>query len=260
MLHRDRDQHRPDRRRDAVRDARTDRGGRLDHLDGDAAQPRRHHPQGHPAGRTGDHREGRRRDSARGRSGRHRRRATDAAPWIMPTRCPVCGSELRQGRRRSGVAVREQLVPVEAAARPRALRVARRDEHRRHGRVAVSRCCASTTWSTATPTSTGSTPRRSKRCRGWARSPRPRCWAQIEKSKANDVWRLLYGLGIRHVGERGAQVLADHFGSVEAIESGDDRRARTGAGDRSGAGGVGAVVLRRAAQSRVDRRRFAPPA
>ena len=44
---------------------------------------------------------------------------------------------------------------------------------------------------------------------------------EIEKSKANDVWRLLYGLGIRHVGERGAQVLADHFGSIE-----DDRSAR----------------------------------
>jgi DNA ligase (NAD+) len=43
-------------------------------------------------------------------------------------------------------------------------------------------------------------------------------FGQIEKSKSNDVWRLLYALGIRHVGERGAQVLADHFGSVDAIE------------------------------------------
>jgi DNA ligase (NAD+) len=42
---------------------------------------------------------------------------------------------------------------------------------------------------------------------------------EIEKSKSNDVWRLLYALGIRHVGERGAQVLADHFGSIEAIEN-----------------------------------------
>jgi DNA ligase (NAD+) len=41
--------------------------------------------------------------------------------------------------------------------------------------------------------------------------------AEIEKSKRNEVWRLLYGLGIRHVGERGAQVLADHFGSVDAV-------------------------------------------
>jgi DNA ligase (NAD+) len=43
--------------------------------------------------------------------------------------------------------------------------------------------------------------------------------AQIEKSKSNDIWRLLYGLGIRHVGERGAQVLADYFGSIDAIEN-----------------------------------------
>jgi DNA ligase (NAD+) len=43
--------------------------------------------------------------------------------------------------------------------------------------------------------------------------------AEIEKSKGNEVWRLLYGLGIRHVGERGAQVLVDHFGSIEAIEA-----------------------------------------
>jgi DNA ligase (NAD+) len=40
---------------------------------------------------------------------------------------------------------------------------------------------------------------------------------EIQKSKSNPVWRLLYGLGIRHVGERGAQVLADHFGSVDEI-------------------------------------------
>jgi DNA ligase (NAD+) len=42
---------------------------------------------------------------------------------------------------------------------------------------------------------------------------------EIEKSKGNDVWRLLYGLGIRHVGERGAQVLADHFGTVANIQA-----------------------------------------
>jgi DNA ligase (NAD+) len=41
--------------------------------------------------------------------------------------------------------------------------------------------------------------------------------AQIARSKENDVWRLLYGLGIRHVGERAAQVLARHFGSVATI-------------------------------------------
>jgi len=42
--------------------------------------------------------------------------------------------------------------------------------------------------------------------------------SELDKSKLNDVWRLLYALGIRHVGERGAQVLADHFGSIDDIE------------------------------------------
>ena len=41
--------------------------------------------------------------------------------------------------------------------------------------------------------------------------------AEIDRSRQNDVWRLIYGLGIRHVGERVAQVLARHLGSVEAI-------------------------------------------
>jgi len=41
--------------------------------------------------------------------------------------------------------------------------------------------------------------------------------AQIDRSKANDLWRLLFGLGIRHIGERSAQVLAQAFGSIEAM-------------------------------------------
>ncbi len=41
--------------------------------------------------------------------------------------------------------------------------------------------------------------------------------AQIERSKTRDFWRLIYGLGIRHVGERGAQALAGAFGSIDAL-------------------------------------------
>jgi DNA ligase (NAD+) len=41
--------------------------------------------------------------------------------------------------------------------------------------------------------------------------------AQIEASKLRDLWHLIYGLGIRHVGERTAGILARHFGSLEAL-------------------------------------------
>jgi len=40
---------------------------------------------------------------------------------------------------------------------------------------------------------------------------------QIDRSREAGLARLLFGLGIRHVGERGAQVLAAAFGSVDAI-------------------------------------------
>jgi DNA ligase (NAD+) len=40
---------------------------------------------------------------------------------------------------------------------------------------------------------------------------------QIERSKTRELWRLVFGLGIRHVGERGAQALAGAFGSMDAL-------------------------------------------
>ncbi|MGB6431589.1 MAG: NAD-dependent DNA ligase LigA [Candidatus Acidiferrales bacterium] len=40
---------------------------------------------------------------------------------------------------------------------------------------------------------------------------------EIEASKKNSLARLVYALGIRFVGERTAQLLATHFGSLEAI-------------------------------------------
>ncbi len=40
----------------------------------------------------------------------------------------------------------------------------------------------------------------------------------IEKSKDNDLWRLIYALGIRQVGEKAAKILASHFGSFEALQ------------------------------------------
>ncbi len=42
--------------------------------------------------------------------------------------------------------------------------------------------------------------------------------AAIEKSKSTTLARFLYALGIRQVGEATAQALAEHFGSLEALE------------------------------------------
>jgi DNA ligase (NAD+) len=42
---------------------------------------------------------------------------------------------------------------------------------------------------------------------------------EIENSKKLPLERVIYGLGVRMVGERTAQFLAEHFGSMEALES-----------------------------------------
>ncbi|HEY0142722.1 MAG TPA: NAD-dependent DNA ligase LigA [Thermoanaerobaculia bacterium] len=39
----------------------------------------------------------------------------------------------------------------------------------------------------------------------------------IEKSKTNELSRLIFGLGIRMIGERAAKILADHYKSIEAL-------------------------------------------
>ena len=42
---------------------------------------------------------------------------------------------------------------------------------------------------------------------------------QIERSKTNEFWRVVYALGIRHVGERAAQVLARAYLTIDALMS-----------------------------------------
>lgn len=41
--------------------------------------------------------------------------------------------------------------------------------------------------------------------------------AALEKSKENDLYRVIYGLGIRHIGEKAAKLLAQRFGSMDAV-------------------------------------------
>ena len=39
----------------------------------------------------------------------------------------------------------------------------------------------------------------------------------VEKSKTNDLYRVIYGLGIRHIGEKAAKLLAMRFGTMESV-------------------------------------------
>jgi DNA ligase (NAD+) len=60
---------------------------------------------------------------------------------------------------------------------------------------------------------------------------------EIGKSRTAELWRLLHGLGIRHVGEGGARALASAFGSIERLR-------RTSVEELQAVPDVGAVVAR----------------
>lgn len=41
--------------------------------------------------------------------------------------------------------------------------------------------------------------------------------ASVEKSKQNDLGKLIFALGIRHIGSKAAKLLSDHFKNIDAI-------------------------------------------
>jgi DNA ligase (NAD+) len=51
----------------------------------------------------------------------------------------------------------------------------------------------------------------------WGEKSAANLVAEIEGSKGNDLSRLLFALGIPHIGEKAATTLAQHFGSLEAL-------------------------------------------
>jgi DNA ligase (NAD+) len=144
--------------------------------------------------------------------------AADRPPqWVMPTACPVCGSELQKPED-------EAVWRCENSSCPSKLR--RGLEHfasrgamniEGMGESLIGQLCdkglirgLSDIYRLDAATLEG--------LERMGKKSAAKLLSELEKSKSNDVWRLIYGLGIRHVGERGAQVLADHFGSIDEIE------------------------------------------
>ena len=41
--------------------------------------------------------------------------------------------------------------------------------------------------------------------------------AAVQKSKENDLYRLIFGLGVRHIGEKASKLLCSHFGDMDSL-------------------------------------------
>jgi DNA ligase (NAD+) len=137
--------------------------------------------------------------------------------WVMPTTCPVCHSDLKK-------AEDEAMWRCENSSCPTKLR--RGLEHFASrgamnieglGEMLVGQLCEKDLIKSYADVY-GLDQQTLENLERMGKKSAAKVLSELEKSKSNDIWRLLYGLGIRHVGERGAQVLADHFGSVDAIQ------------------------------------------
>lgn len=144
------------------------------------------------------------------------RRPPDSQPWNMPTACPRCGANLH--RPEGEVVWRCENTSCPAKLRRGLEHFASRSAMNIEGlgESLISQLVDSGLVSdyadvyALTETRLETLERMGKKSAAKVR-------AQIERSKTNELWRLVYGLGIRHVGERAAQVLSRAFASIDEL-------------------------------------------
>lgn len=157
------------------------------------------------------------------------RRPSDAVPWTMPTRCPRCDSHLVRAEGEAVWRCENTSCParLQRGLEHFASRGAMNIEGLGEALIAqVIRDCHvrdyADLYALSVETLAGLTSA-SVRADGTTIERRvgeknaQKVINQIDASRQADLWRLLFGLGIRHIGERAAQVLARAFGSVEAL-------------------------------------------
>ena len=143
-------------------------------------------------------------------------RADRAARWHMPTHCPRCESELVRGEDEAVWRCENTSCPaklqrgLEHFAARHAMNIEGLGESRIAQLIAGGLVASYADVYTLTR-------ERLEQVERMAEKSAANLIAQIERSKSRDFWRLIYGLGIRHVGERGAQALAGAFGSMDAL-------------------------------------------
>ena len=156
------------------------------------------------------------------------KRPADSRPWVMPTRCPFCGSELHKPEDEVVWRCPNTSCPakirrgLEHFASRRAMNIEGLGESLVDQLITTglvndfSNLYRLDRDSLANLTSVSVREGRELRRRLGEKSA-AKLLEQIERSKSNDFWRLIFGVGIRHVGERGAQALARAYGDLDAL-------------------------------------------
>jgi DNA ligase (NAD+) len=144
------------------------------------------------------------------------RRPEGAVPWVMPSECPACGSRLH--RPEGEVVWRCENTSCPAKLRRGLEHFASRSAMNIEGlgeSLVAQVVDAGLVRDYADLYSL--TAEQLESLERMGKKSAAKVIAQIDRSRGNEFWRLIYGLGIRHVGERAAQVLASAFHTVDRL-------------------------------------------
>lgn len=144
------------------------------------------------------------------------KRPEGAAPWVMPSECPVCGSHLH--RPEGEVVWRCENTSCPAKLRRGLEHFASRSamDIEGLGESLISQLVDKGLVSDYADLY-ALTAERLEELERMGRKSAANVMAEIERSKSNEFWRLIYAFGIRHVGERAAQVLSRAFPSMDDL-------------------------------------------
>ena len=240
------------------------RARRLDDLDGHAPQRTGSGAPRHSRRRYRRHRKGRRRHPQGRRADSRVCGRPDALPWVMPSACKECGSTLKKDEEEVVWRCPNESCPakirrgLEHFASRGAMNIEGMGESLIDQLVEQQLVrdfadlyhldAAELEKLVVTPRDPRSERARPRKLGKVGRN----VVAEIERSKKNDLSRLIYALGIRHVGEKAAATLARQFRTMARRAGCAARSAAVGRRRRAGGRGVGADLCRRAAQSPAD--------
>ena len=181
------------------------------------------------------------------------RRATDSTPYVFPRICPQCGSD---ALREEGDAVRRctggMICPAQAMERIKHFVGRNAFDIEGLGAKQVEAFFHDASLPVKSPADIFTLQQRDaaqlaklENRDGWGKASAKKLFAAIEAKRQIPLNRLIFGLGIRHVGETSANLLAVHYGSWAAFEAAMTA-ATVGEGaewaDLTAIDGVGAIL------------------
>jgi DNA ligase (NAD+) len=146
------------------------------------------------------------------------KRPADARPFVMPPRCPVCGDPVVKAEGEVATRCVNPACPAVVREAIRHFCGRRAMDIEGLGEKLVDQLVRAGLLSDVASIYDLKATDLAELDR-WGEKSAANLIAQIDQSKRNDVSRLLFGLGIRHVGEKAARTLAEHFGSLDALAS-----------------------------------------